>query len=1553
MTLTAGPKSRPHRKSADGRTEKGGTLDISGRSLRLDPLEERRLLSLSYTLTALGDLSGGTFESAGLGINDSGKVAGYATDNTLGGYPTQKASTIVPPATWTNIGVLSGDNASYARRINSAGNFVGRSGQANIFPYLPTNLDQALYYNGSSKIDIGDFSGGQNSSEAFDLNNSNVVVGASDSSTGFRAFRWTQAGGMVNLGDLPGGNDISAAYGINDDGVIVGSSGATTGLVPFVWTQTNGMQALQAGAVISGNQYAEAYDVTNTGYAVGRSAFSDNTGSVVVATVWDTTVPNAAPIPLPLVPNPNSPGQFSGESAATAANESGVAVGWAKFGTGPSAFQRAWVYVPGQGTFELTGLINLSGWELISAMDVNEDGWITGYGKNPSGNQEGFLLKPINDSPVLDPISPYTFEINPGQTVSFTAHATDPQSESITYSLGPGAPASASINPTTGAFTYTPVASDPSNVAITIIATDGGPQISTDSQAVFVGIRRPVIFYDNFSSGSLGGSWSTSVTGGGSVTVNATNSVTAGTNGLLFQSNGADSVKDLASATLTLNMAGRTKGMLVFHQLEGAYGGSQDDENDALASSFTTGSAGSLGDGVAISIDGTNWYRLEDVRTSTSQPTTGIDRLGDGLWQLQEFDLKANIDRINTQFPTANLSFTNNFRIRFSQLGTAAFPTDGWAIDEVKVYDNAQFIDVATTPSNVFHRIDSTDPNVYYRVAKFGTVNASTPVLVSVHGTLREIYMHTRDWQDYVKNPANGVTGLVVVAPYFPAGGPYDDYGNTLSWDTADALNADRALIDILDSLGAAGIGNTSQVYLHGFSQGAGFAERFTAAHPTRVAALSVAGADDHMFPTSQYAFPYAFAPNLAHPTPDGVTLDKTAYLSKRIQLYVGQGDELAIDISEAAQAQGLVRTHRAMNMYNAMHDTSDSLGIPTSNYQYKFHVAEGVDHIYPKSELGVFYNFLFGSFNPAEAPIEVFPRIVTTPTATETVASLPNEPGIVNENSNYYIEIWVKSNTSTGVKNGSIDLVFDTDEVDPVSLAYSSIFSQNQTGTIDDPAGRVRNFGAQTPNANVGVSSYALLGRITMHANPVNLMINGQMFLNVEQGTDPFTYTTNVDPRTDFSGITRTDVKLLNIPPTIADISDKVINEGSNLSFLVTATDPENTTITYSLVNPPSGATIHPTAGSFNWTPNDGTGGTVQVTVRATDSGSPTKYDDFTFNVQVNNVAPTATITPAFAAQYRGETVTYTLGASDVSSVDAASSFTWNIDWDNNGTYDQTVSGPVGTTVTHAFTTSGTKTIKVRATDKDGGVGAGSTTNVTVSTYLVRANGAQNNLYWGGTNGFDYVYFVNSGTTVSIFLQFENSALVNQLVQVTGINGRIRVYGYDGLDVLSTELVYTRQTELYGGNGDDALYGGTRQDTLDGGIGGDLLVGGPWNNSDVNDRLFGGDGNDILIGSYGPDTLDGGPGQDLLIADYINLPNIDDYYAYVTGSQALWQDSDPYQVNVDELQYDTWLPGDTVITDGSVDVLIGGSDLDWFFDDVGQDNSTDNQINELETDSN
>jgi len=110
--------------------------------------------------------------------------------------------------------------------------------------------------------------------------------------------------------------------------------------------------------------------------------------------------------------------------------------------------------------------------------------------------------------------------------------------------------------------------------------------------------------------------------------------------------------------------------------------------------------------------------------------------------------------------------------------------------------------------------------------------------------------------------------------------------------------------------------------------------------------------------------------------------------------------------------------------------------------------------------------------------------------------------------------------------------------------------------------------------------------------------------------GTYPVTVrvTDNGSPAlTATTGFTVT-VNEVNQAPVLATISSKTVAEGTNLTFVATATDadvPANK-LTYGLVGAPSGATIDPTTGAFSWTPGLADLGSRTFTVTVTDNGTP-----------------------------------------------------------------------------------------------------------------------------------------------------------------------------------------------------------------------------------------------------------------------------------------------------------------------------------------------------------
>src|SRR5262249_50698579 len=97
---------------------------------------------------------------------------------------------------------------------------------------------------------------------------------------------------------------------------------------------------------------------------------------------------------------------------------------------------------------------------------------------------------PVNHPPVVDPIADQTTK--EGLLVTLTAKATDPDvpAQTLTFSLGQGAPAGAAVDPKTGDFSWTP---DPyastGDHTITIVVTDNGSPPLSGSQSFTVHVQ--------------------------------------------------------------------------------------------------------------------------------------------------------------------------------------------------------------------------------------------------------------------------------------------------------------------------------------------------------------------------------------------------------------------------------------------------------------------------------------------------------------------------------------------------------------------------------------------------------------------------------------------------------------------------------------------------------------------------------------------------------------------------------------------------------------------------------------------------------------------------------------------------------------------------------------------------------------------------------------------------------------------------------------------------------------------------------------------------------
>ncbi len=458
-----------------------------------------------------------------------------------------------------------------------------------------------------------------------------------------------------------------------------------------------------------------------------------------------------------------------------------------------------------------------------------------------------------------------------------------------------------------------------------------------------------------------------------------------------------------------------------------------------------------------------------------------------------------------------------------------------------------------------------------------------------------------------------------------------------------------------------------------------------------------------------------------------------------------------------------------------------------------------------------------------------------------------------------------------------------------PVSFTVTGIDleSDNLTFLVKDPTSALSN-----PNA-FSAASNPLHGTISIQTTQAN-------------GTTPATSVITFTPETGFigdiemiigvrdntthSGSSALDARnnydtqkfTLTVTPTATNVAPVAnaggpysIKEGESLVLNgALSTDADNDTLTYSWDVNGDGtfgdATgVNPTLTKAQLNAlgiNNGTA-TFNVKVRVDDGHGHVVISSpvvFTFN----NAVPVATITGP-STGVKGTALAFTLGATDQSSADQTAGFTWRVDWNGDGTFDQEVTGTSTQSVSHTFDKAGPITIKVKAIDQDGGESE-------VVTKIVAIQGidlVDGSLNIVGDDTDDVIKIIRDAVSgkLHLFMNYEDMGLfeVTDGINIEGLGGADRI-------LLWTDVA--PNARINGGDGDDVIRGGKGDDVIHGGAGNDVIVG-----RRGADMLFGDAGSnlirgssgwDVIVGGASGDELRGGRGRDVIIggdgADYI-----------------------------------------------------------------------------------
>ncbi|MDI6794993.1 MAG: Ig-like domain-containing protein, partial [bacterium] len=143
------------------------------------------------------------------------------------------------------------------------------------------------------------------------------------------------------------------------------------------------------------------------------------------------------------------------------------------------------------------------------------------------------------------------------------------------------------------------------------------------------------------------------------------------------------------------------------------------------------------------------------------------------------------------------------------------------------------------------------------------------------------------------------------------------------------------------------------------------------------------------------------------------------------------------------------------------------------------------------------------------------------------------------------------------------------------------------------------------------------------------------------------FNYVPHVPPDSETTIIT---VNNINRCPILAEIGNRLVNEGSSLTINLAASDPDNDPLIFSTAALPAGATFIDNGDStatFSWTPNYDDSGSYEVTFKVSDGACP---DQDGIIITVGNLNRPPVLDPiADIRVNEGEIVTITPTASDL----------------------------------------------------------------------------------------------------------------------------------------------------------------------------------------------------------------------------------------------------------------------------------------------------------------
>jgi hypothetical protein len=280
-----------------------------------------------------------------------------------------------------------------------------------------------------------------------------------------------------------------------------------------------------------------------------------------------------------------------------------------------------------------------------------------------------------------------------------------------------------------------------------------------------------------------------------------------------------------------------------------------------------------------------------------------------------------------------------------------------------------------------------------------------------------------------------------------------------------------------------------------------------------------------------------------------------------------------------------------------------------------------------------------------------------------------------------FTVNISVQPNNA--IAGAQFDLSFNPNLVTVNSVTEGNLLKQGgastyfMAGQINNTAGTITGVADVINTPGQTVSATGILAAITMTAKTTA----GTCSLNLSN-----VIVGDINGQAISSTTSNGQVVITtNHAPVLSSIGNKTVNENQTLSFIISSTDVDGNTLTYSASNLPSGANFNASTRTFSWTPSYTQAGSYTGVHFQVSDGSLTASEDITIIVTNINRTPVLTAIGNKTTN-EGQTLTFTITGSDpdgdaltysVSNLPAGASFnaathtfTWTPNYAQAGTY-------------------------------------------------------------------------------------------------------------------------------------------------------------------------------------------------------------------------------------------------------------------------------------------